>query len=103
MSNAWKTVRIFISSTFRDMHAERDHLIKVVLTSPCPADGEGLAGCCVSMSLGSRQDLPAVATIGATDRHLWRNDFSSRASISAGARAIRTRNQDPTMIQGGPR
>lgn len=26
----WKPVRIFISSTFRDMHAERDHLVKVV-------------------------------------------------------------------------
>jgi len=26
----WKTVRIFISSTFRDMHAERDHLVRVV-------------------------------------------------------------------------
>jgi hypothetical protein len=25
-----KTVRIFISSTFRDMHAERDHLVTVV-------------------------------------------------------------------------
>jgi telomerase protein component 1 len=25
----WKTVRVFISSTFRDMHAKRDHLIKV--------------------------------------------------------------------------
>ncbi len=30
MSNTWKTVRVFISSTFRDMHAERDHLVKVV-------------------------------------------------------------------------
>jgi uncharacterized protein DUF4062 len=30
MSSAWKTVRVFISSTFRDMHAERDHLVKVV-------------------------------------------------------------------------
>jgi hypothetical protein len=30
MPGAWKTVRIFISSTFRDMHAERDHLVKVV-------------------------------------------------------------------------
>jgi len=29
MSN-WRTVRVFISSTFRDMHAERDHLVKVV-------------------------------------------------------------------------
>jgi telomerase protein component 1 len=28
--SAWKTVRVFISSTFRDMHAERDHLVKVV-------------------------------------------------------------------------
>jgi telomerase protein component 1 len=26
----WKTVRVFISSTFRDMHAERDYLVKVV-------------------------------------------------------------------------
>src|SRR6266852_5667012 len=29
MSSVWKTVRVFISSTFRDMHAERDHLVKV--------------------------------------------------------------------------
>ncbi|MFI5453968.1 MAG: DUF4062 domain-containing protein [Isosphaerales bacterium] len=26
----WETARVFISSTFRDMHAERDHLVKVV-------------------------------------------------------------------------
>src|SRR3954471_25009969 len=26
----WRTVRVFVSSTFRDMHAERDHLVKVV-------------------------------------------------------------------------
>lgn len=26
----WKTVRIFISSTFRDMQAERDHLVRFV-------------------------------------------------------------------------
>src|SRR6266436_5485398 len=30
MASIWKTVRVFISSTFRDMHAERDHLVKVV-------------------------------------------------------------------------
>ena len=30
MPGTWKTVRVFISSTFRDMHAERDHLIKVI-------------------------------------------------------------------------
>src|SRR5438132_12372509 len=30
MPGTWKTVRVFISSTFRDMHAERDHLVKVV-------------------------------------------------------------------------
>lgn len=30
MSQKWRTVRVFISSTFRDMHAERDHLVKVV-------------------------------------------------------------------------
>ena len=26
----WRTVRVFISSTFRDMHAERDYLVKFV-------------------------------------------------------------------------
>jgi tetratricopeptide (TPR) repeat protein len=30
MAENWNTVRVFISSTFRDMHAERDHLVKVV-------------------------------------------------------------------------
>ena len=30
MAQTWNTVRIFISSTFRDMHAERDYLAKVV-------------------------------------------------------------------------
>ncbi|MFH2002935.1 MAG: DUF4062 domain-containing protein, partial [Planctomycetota bacterium] len=28
--NRWRTVKVFISSTFRDMFAERDHLVKVV-------------------------------------------------------------------------
>jgi nephrocystin-3 len=30
MAQSWRTVRVFISSTFCDMHAERDHLVKVV-------------------------------------------------------------------------
>ncbi len=30
MTATWRTARVFISSTFRDMHAERDHLVKVV-------------------------------------------------------------------------
>jgi hypothetical protein len=30
MPAIWRTVRVFISSTFRDIHAERDHLVKVV-------------------------------------------------------------------------
>lgn len=30
MPAIWQTVRVFISSTFRDMHAERDQLVKVV-------------------------------------------------------------------------
>ena len=30
MAGTWKTVRVFISSTFRDMQAERDHLVRVV-------------------------------------------------------------------------
>jgi telomerase protein component 1 len=30
MAEQWKNVRIFISSTFRDMHAERDHLVRFV-------------------------------------------------------------------------
>ena len=30
MNQGWRTVRVFISSTFRDMHAERDYLVKRV-------------------------------------------------------------------------
>src|SRR5262245_32360569 len=30
MASDWKTVRVFISSTFRDMQAERDHLVRFV-------------------------------------------------------------------------
>ena len=30
MSQIWKTIRVFISSTFKDMHSERDHLINGV-------------------------------------------------------------------------
>jgi hypothetical protein len=30
MTASLKTVRVFTSSTFRDMHAERDHLVTVV-------------------------------------------------------------------------
>src|SRR5438093_11989027 len=31
MGSVWKSVRVFISSTFRDMHAERDQLVRFVL------------------------------------------------------------------------
>ncbi|MDQ2976167.1 MAG: DUF4062 domain-containing protein [Acidobacteriota bacterium] len=30
MNGAWKTIRVFISSTFKDIHAERDHLTRFV-------------------------------------------------------------------------
>jgi WD40 repeat protein len=30
MAQSWKTIKIFISSTFKDMNAERDHLVRVV-------------------------------------------------------------------------
>jgi len=30
MGKIWRTVRVFISSTFRDMQGERDHLVRVV-------------------------------------------------------------------------
>ncbi len=30
MLQTWKTIRVFISSTFRDMNAERDHLVRFV-------------------------------------------------------------------------
>ena len=30
MARYWQTIRVFVSSTFRDMHAERDWLVKVV-------------------------------------------------------------------------
>jgi len=30
MATTWETVRVFISSTFRDMQAARDHLVRFV-------------------------------------------------------------------------
>jgi hypothetical protein len=30
MQNEWKDIKIFINSTFNDMHAERDYLVKNV-------------------------------------------------------------------------
>jgi len=33
MAAAWRTVRVFISSTFREMLAEREHLVKVVFSA----------------------------------------------------------------------
>ena len=30
MTTSWRTVRVFISSTFKDMQAERDHLVRFV-------------------------------------------------------------------------
>lgn len=30
MTTNWKTIRVFISSTLRDMQAERDHLVRFV-------------------------------------------------------------------------
>ncbi len=30
MTGKWGSIRVFISSTFKDMHAERDHLVRVV-------------------------------------------------------------------------
>ena len=65
MSANWKTVRVFISSTFRDMQAERDHLVRFVfpklrqeLAAPAnpsrgcgPALGRDLgAGCAFGLS-----------------------------------------------------
>jgi len=65
MSAIWKTVRVFISSTFRDMHAERDHLVQVVfpklrhelLSATNPPRGRGPAlgrhlgtGCALGLS-----------------------------------------------------
>lgn len=35
MASADQTVRVFISSTFRDMNAERDHLVTVVFPELC--------------------------------------------------------------------
>jgi len=47
MRRPWSSVRVFISSTFKDMQAERDHLVRhrrprrdSNLTAPCAHCGE---------------------------------------------------------------
>ena len=47
MTSSWKTIRVFISSTFRDMHAERDQLNRFVfpeLRSRCQQRGVEFVG-----------------------------------------------------------
>ena len=44
MTTQWETVRIFISSTFDDMHAERDYLVKQVFPR-IAASGANDASC----------------------------------------------------------
>ena len=54
MTTTEKQVRVFISRTFRDMHAERDHLVTVVFQNPSTSlragllergDADGLKNC----------------------------------------------------------
>ena len=47
--SGWKTVRIFVSSTFRDFHAEREILIKEVSLGCAQING---CGCCSGYSMG---------------------------------------------------
>ncbi len=73
MAQGWNTVRVFISSTFRDMHAERDYLVRVVFPEllygagtdarqgTCPAGAASLGSCLVESVRGVRQVQPPEA------------------------------------------
>ena len=41
MADKWRNVRVFVSSTFRDMHAERDHLVRAVFPELKSSAGKG--------------------------------------------------------------
>jgi hypothetical protein len=66
----WRTVRVFLSSTFRDVHAERDHLVKV--TFPRCA-----RGCC---RIGSSCTTSTCA--GASPRRSRATTGSSGVSVT---------------------
>ncbi len=53
----WQSVRVFLSSTFRDMHAERDHLVKV--TFPALRGTEKVSG-----PNGTRKSISRLCNLG---------------------------------------
>jgi len=56
----WRTVRVFISSTFRDMHAERDYLVKFIKSpqdTPQLAEGRNAS----FLGLFFHEDAPQLA------------------------------------------
>jgi hypothetical protein len=64
MAGAWKEVRVFISSTFRDVQAERDHLVRFVfprqgLLALERAIDHGTAAFMIQASLESLERLAA--------------------------------------------
>ncbi len=64
MPGTWKTIRVFISSTFRDMHAERDQLNRFVfpeLRSRCQRRGVEFIGIDLRWGLTSEETQGAGA------------------------------------------
>lgn len=89
MAEAWKEIRVFISSSFRDMQAERDHLVRFVF----PRLREATARRCirvvdVDLRWGVTEDQDALETrprqngggSGASD--------SVRSAMSAGSNDV---------------
>jgi len=69
MKQTWKTVRIFISSTFRDMHVEREYLVKVVfpeLRDRCAKQHLHMIDIDLSRSMTEHEDEADVEICGRT-------------------------------------
>jgi hypothetical protein len=66
MAQIWQTVRVFISSTFGDMHTERDHLVRVVfpeLKERCRQRHIRLIGVDLRWGVTEKQAQPAPDSI----------------------------------------
>jgi hypothetical protein len=85
MNPTSKVVRVFISSTFRDMHAERDHLVTVVFPE--------LRECCEKLGLeffdvDLRWGVPEKTVDGET-ANSWEYGFGRFGRVEKGSRTHR--------------
>ena len=114
MRTTWRTVRVFISSTFRDMNAERDHLVRFVFPRLRQAlvarrihlvsTARSLVSASYSAASSSNVSGPSIAVTLSISPMPERTSTASSVSstrgtmtISRGERSLELRPDDPPL------